>query len=42
MVGVGCQVGVFGGAQEGAMTEDFLHRQQIDAGLDQMGGVGVT
>ena len=35
------QVRVFGGGQDGAVTEDFLYFEQIDAGLDQMGGIAV-
>jgi hypothetical protein len=42
MVGVGCQVGIFGGGQDGAMAEDFLDLEQIDTRFDQMSGIGVT
>jgi len=35
-------MGVFGGGQNAAMTEDLLHLQQIDTGFDQMGGVAVS
>jgi hypothetical protein len=36
------QMGVFGGGEDGVVTEDFLHLQQIDPRLDQMGRVAVT
>ena len=42
MVGVGGQVGVFGGGQDGAVTEDFLHFEQVDARFDQMGRIAVA
>ena len=42
MVRVGCQVRVLGGGQDGAMAEDFLYLEQIDARFDQMSGVAVT
>ncbi len=42
IVRVGCQVGVFGGGQDGVVTEDFLYFEQVDAGFDQVGGVTVT
>jgi len=35
-------VGVFGGGQNAAMTENLLHLQQIDTGFNQMGGVAVS
>jgi len=41
MVRAGCQVRVFGGGQDGAMAEDFLYLEQIDARFDQMGSVAV-
>jgi hypothetical protein len=31
---VGCQVGVFGGGQDRAVTEDFLHLEQIHTRFD--------
>ena len=39
---VRCQVGISGGAQNGAVAEDFLHLEQIDACFDQVRGVGVA
>jgi hypothetical protein len=42
MVRRGCQVGVFGGRQDGAVTEDFLHFEQVDARFDQMSGKTVA
>ena len=42
MARVGCQVRVPGGGQDGAMAEDFLHLEQIDARFDQMGSVAVA
>ena len=42
MVRAGGQVGVFGGGQDGAVTEDFLHFEQVDARFDQMSCITVT
>ena len=42
MVRVGCQVRVFGGGQDGAMAEDFLHLEQIDTRFDQMSGIAMA
>ena len=42
MVRVRAQVGIFGGGQDGAMAEDFLYLEQIDARFDQMSGVAVA
>ena len=42
MVGVGCQMRVLGGGQDGAVAEDFLHFEQVDAGFDQMCCITVT
>jgi len=39
---VRCQVGIFGGGQNGAVAGDFLHLEQIDACFDQVRGVGVA
>ncbi len=36
------QMCVFGGSQDGAVTEDFLNFEQVDAGFDQMGRIAVT
>ena len=35
-------MGVFGGGQDGAVTEDFLYLEQVDARFDQVGGIAVT
>ena len=40
--GVGGQVGVTGGGENGTVAEDLLHLQEIDPGLDQMGGITVA
>ncbi len=42
MVGVGCQVRVLGGGQDGAMAENFLYFEQIDARFDQVSCVAVS
>ncbi len=42
MVRVGGQVGVFGGGQDGAMAENLLYLEQVDARFDQVSGIGVT
>ena len=39
--GVSGQVGVAGGGENGVVTEDLLHLDQIDAGFDQMGCIAV-
>ena len=36
------QVSVFSGGQDGVVTEDFLYFAQVDARLDQMGGIAVA
>ena len=41
MVRVGGQVRVPGGGQDGAMAEDFLYLEQVDARFDQMSCVAV-
>ncbi len=38
MIGAGCQMGVFGGAQDGAVAEDFLYLEQVNARFNQRGG----
>ena len=38
MIRAGCQMGVFGGAQDGAVAEDFLYLEQVNARFNQMGG----
>ena len=42
MVRAGGQAGVFGGGEDGAVTEDFLYFEQVDARFDQMGGITVA
>jgi hypothetical protein len=42
VVRMGAQVGVLGGGQDGAMAEDFLDLEQVDARLDQVGRITVT
>jgi hypothetical protein len=39
---VGGEMGIAGGGQDGAVAEDLLNGQQIDAGFQQMGGVAVS
>jgi hypothetical protein len=41
MLGLVRQVSVSRGGEDGMMAEELLHFDQIDAGLDQMGGVGM-
>ena len=35
-------MGVPGSGQNGTMTENFLHLEQVDACFDQVSGIGVT
>ena len=35
-------MGIFGGGQNGVVTEDFLDFEQVNAGFDQMGGITVA
>ncbi len=42
VVGMGGEVGVLGGGQNGVVTEDLLYLKQIDTGLDQMSCIGVA
>ena len=35
-------MGVFGGGQDGVVTEDLLDFEQVDTRFDQMGGITVT
>ena len=42
MVRGGGQVSVFGGGQDGVVTEDFLYFEQVDARFDQMSGITVA
>jgi len=36
------QMGIAGGGEDRVVAEDFLHLDQIDTGLDQVGGVAVA
>jgi len=42
MLGLVGQVGISDGGENGVMAEDLLHLDQIDAGFDQVCGVGVS
>ena len=42
MLGLIGQMGIAGGGEDGVVAEEFLHLDQIDAGLDQVGGVAVS
>ena len=42
MLGLVRQMGIAGGSENGVMTEKFLHLEQIDTGLDQVGGIAVA
>ena len=42
LVGVAGQVGVAGGGQNAVVAQDLLHFQQVNARLDQMGGIAVA
>ena len=42
MPGLVCQVGVAGGGENGMMAEEFLDLEQIDSGLNQVGGITVA
>lgn len=35
-------MGITGGGQDGTMTQDLLHLEQVDPGLDQMSGITVA
>lgn len=41
MLGLVGQMGIADGGQNGVMAEDLLYLEQIDAGFDQVCGVGV-
>lgn len=36
------QMGITGRGEDAVVTEDFLHFQQVNTGLDQMRGIAVT
>lgn len=42
MLGLVGRVGVAGGGENRVMAKEFLHFDQIDASLDQVGGIGVA
>ena len=42
VIGVAGQVGVAGGGENAVVAQDLLHFQQVDPGLDQMGGIAVA
>ena len=42
MLGLVSQMRISGGGQNGVVAEQFLHFDQIDTGLDQVGGVAVA
>ena len=42
MLGLVGQVGIANRSQNGVMAEELLHLDQIDPGLDQVGGVAVA
>ena len=39
---MGCEMSVFAGRQDAAVTKDFLYLKQIDTGFNQMSGIAVT
>ena len=41
MLGLVSEVGIAGGGEDRVRAEEFLDLDQIDAGLDQMGGIAV-
>ena len=42
MLGLVGEMGVTDGGENGMMAEELLYLDQIDAGLDQMGGIAVA
>lgn len=42
MLGLVGQMGVAGGGENGMMAKKLLHFDQIDTGLDQVGGIAVA
>ena len=42
MLGLVGEVGVAGGGEDAVVAEELLDFDQIDAGLDEMGGIAVT
>ncbi len=41
MLGLIGQMGIAGGGEYGVVAEEFLHLDQNDTGLDQVGGIAV-
>ena len=42
MLGLVGQMGISGGGENGVVAEEFLYLDQIDTGLDQVGGIAVA
>ena len=42
MLGLVGQMGITGSGENGVMAEEFLYLDQIDTGLDQVGGIAVA
>ena len=42
MFGLVGEVGVTNGGEYGVVTKEFLYLDQIDAGLDQVGGIAMS
>ena len=42
MLGLVGQMGIAGGGENRVMAEELLHLDQIDARLDQVGGIAVS
>ena len=42
IIGVGREMGVASGGEDGVMAQDLLHFKKIDTGLDQMRGIAVA
>ena len=42
VLGLVGQMGIADGGENGVMAKELLHLEQIDAGLDQVGGVGMA
>jgi hypothetical protein len=42
MLGLVGQMGIAGGGENGVMAEELLYLDQIDAGLDQVGGITMS
>ena len=42
MLGLVGQMGIAGGGENRVMAKEFLYLDQIDAGLDQVGGIAMS